>query len=135
MGRYASQTTVSSEKSRNEIERMVTNYGADRFAYAWESEQAVIAFRMADRNIRFNLPMPDRNSDEFRLTPAQRVKRSEVDAERAYEQVLKIHRDVGDRHSEPHEASLFDIDSKYGDVVSKAEVLEYMASPVDVSIS
>ena len=31
---------------------------------------------------------------------------------------------VGDRHPEPHEANLFDINSKYGDVVSKAEVLE-----------
>ena len=35
---------------------------------------------------------------------------------------------VGDRHPAPHEANLFDIDSKYGDVVSKAEVMEYLAS-------
>ncbi len=42
---------------------------------------------------------------------------------------------VGDRRPEPHEANLFDIDSKYGDVVSKAEVLEYLASPVDVTVS
>lgn len=33
---------------------------------------------------------------------------------------------VADRHPEPHEANLFDIDSKYGDVVSKAEVMEMM---------
>lgn len=33
---------------------------------------------------------------------------------------------VGDRHAGPHEANLFDIDSKYGDVVSKAEVLAYL---------
>ena len=39
---------------------------------------------------------------------------------------------VGDRHPGPHEANLFDIDSKYGDVVSKAEVLEYLASCVNV---
>ncbi len=32
---------------------------------------------------------------------------------------------VGDRHNDPHEANLFDIDAKYGDVVSKQEVLEY----------
>ena len=37
---------------------------------------------------------------------------------------------VGDRHSGPHEANLFDINSKYGDVVSKAEVLEYLADPM-----
>lgn len=33
---------------------------------------------------------------------------------------------VGDRRPEPHEANLFDINSKYGDVVSKQEVMEYL---------
>jgi len=33
---------------------------------------------------------------------------------------------VGDRHVGPHEANLFDINSKYGDVVSKSEVMEYL---------
>ncbi len=33
---------------------------------------------------------------------------------------------VGDRHPAPHEANLFDIDSKYGDVVAKAEVIAYL---------
>lgn len=32
----------------------------------------------------------------------------------------------GDRHDGPHEANLFDINAKYGDVISKAEVLEYL---------
>ena len=34
---------------------------------------------------------------------------------------------VGDRRPEPHEANLFDLHSKYGDVVSKQEVLDYLA--------
>lgn len=34
---------------------------------------------------------------------------------------------VGDRHPAPHEANLFDINSKYGDVVSKQEVLAYLS--------
>ena len=33
---------------------------------------------------------------------------------------------VGDRHQAPHEANLFDIDSKYGDVVSLQETLSYL---------
>jgi nicotinamidase-related amidase len=33
---------------------------------------------------------------------------------------------VGDRAKAPHEANLFDIDSKYGDVVSLVEALEYL---------
>ena len=33
---------------------------------------------------------------------------------------------VGDRAEEPHEASLFDIYAKYGDVVSLEEALAYL---------
>jgi maleamate amidohydrolase len=35
---------------------------------------------------------------------------------------------VGDRRLEPHEANLFDIQAKYGDVVSRDDVLRYLAS-------
>jgi len=33
---------------------------------------------------------------------------------------------VGDRHPAPHEANLFDMNAKYGDVVSEAETLAYL---------
>lgn len=33
---------------------------------------------------------------------------------------------VGDRHPDPHNANLFDINSKYGDVISKTEVLAWL---------
>ena len=33
---------------------------------------------------------------------------------------------VGDRHDAPHDANLFDINAKYGDVVSKADVIGYL---------
>jgi maleamate amidohydrolase len=35
---------------------------------------------------------------------------------------------VGDRHDAPHQAALFDINAKYGDVVSKAELTTYFSS-------
>ncbi|WP_449415546.1 isochorismatase family protein [Ochrobactrum teleogrylli] len=35
---------------------------------------------------------------------------------------------VGDRHSAPHEANLFDMDAKYGDVVNETDVITYMKS-------
>lgn len=34
---------------------------------------------------------------------------------------------VGDRHPAPHEANLFDMNAKYGDVVSEAETIAYLA--------
>jgi hypothetical protein len=33
---------------------------------------------------------------------------------------------VGDRHEDPHNANLFDINAKYGDVISKAEAIRYL---------
>jgi maleamate amidohydrolase len=40
--------------------------------------------------------------------------------------VMVVREAVGDRHSAPHEANLFDIDSKYGDVISKQEFIEHV---------
>ncbi len=34
---------------------------------------------------------------------------------------------VGDRHEAPHDANLFDINAKYGDVVAKKEVMTFLA--------
>lgn len=65
VSRYAANTEVSSEKSRAEIERTLTRYGADGFMYGWQGAQALIAFRMNNRQIKFVLPMPDRANPEF----------------------------------------------------------------------
>ncbi|MGB3432192.1 isochorismatase family protein [Achromobacter sp.] len=40
--------------------------------------------------------------------------------------VIVVREGVGDRHPDPHEANLFDIDSKYGDVVPKQDALEFI---------
>ena len=34
---------------------------------------------------------------------------------------------VGDRHNAPHDANLFDINAKYGDVLAKSEVIAHLA--------
>jgi maleamate amidohydrolase len=34
----------------------------------------------------------------------------------------------GDRHSAPHEANLFDMNAKYADVVSEAEIIDHLRS-------
>lgn len=65
MARYAENTSVSSEKSRGEIERTLTRYGADQFMYGWKDLAAIIAFRAKGRNIRFLLPMPAKDDKRF----------------------------------------------------------------------
>lgn len=54
------------------------------------------------------------------------VRASSVDGVQHGFNVIVVRDCVGDRHDQPHEASLFDIDSKYGDVVSRSEALEYI---------
>jgi len=89
MTRYASNTSVSSGKSREEIEKTLSRYGADGFQYGWQGSRAQVCFLMDDRMIRFDLEMPDRNSEEFTLTPTRRHKRHPDDATKAWEQACR----------------------------------------------
>jgi hypothetical protein len=57
--RYAEGTTVSAEKSKLEIEQILTRYGATSFASGWQGGVAVIAFEAKGRRIKFTLPLPD----------------------------------------------------------------------------
>jgi hypothetical protein len=58
MARYAEDTEVPTERSRAEIERTLSRYGADQFMYGTKPDVAVIAFRAAGRNVRFCVPFP-----------------------------------------------------------------------------
>jgi len=86
MSRYASNTTVSSNKSRDEIERTLTRYGASAFAYATEGTRAMVQFDMDGRRVRFVLPLPDQNEREFTHTPGRGTKRTEAKRFDAWEQ-------------------------------------------------
>lgn len=86
-GQYAQQTTVSSEQSRAEIERILRRYGADDFAYASGRERAMIAFAAEGRQVRFVVALPDPRSKEF--THHSRGLRTATAAEAAYEQAVR----------------------------------------------
>jgi hypothetical protein len=91
VGRYAEKTEVSSTKSRDEIERILTRYGADQFMYGWQDGGAVIAFRKDGRHIRFVLPLPDRQAKEFTeyLSRGKLLLRTDEAALRLYEQAVR----------------------------------------------
>jgi hypothetical protein len=88
MSTYAATTTVASEKSRNEIERTLRRYGAESFGYGWAAGDAMIAFTMNGRQIRYRLPLPDSQDVAFTRTPT-RQKRSASAAKSAYEQAVR----------------------------------------------
>lgn len=84
MSIYASNTNVSSESSKQEIERTLRRYGAEEFVQGWDQDKAVIMFRMENRRIRFYLPMP--NKEDFRKTPTGRTRGNQWNIEHAWEQ-------------------------------------------------
>jgi hypothetical protein len=85
---YAATTTVTSDRSRTEIERLLVKYGATQFAYGWAGDQAMIAFVMRDRQIRFLVPMPDENDKTITHTPEHRRRTLSV-AKTAYDQAVR----------------------------------------------
>lgn len=89
MGTYAQDTEVPADRSRSEIERTLARYGARRFMYGWEEERAVVGFELHERQIRFELPLPNRDAPEFTHTPARGTRRSTDAAEKAYDQAVR----------------------------------------------
>lgn len=88
-GRYASKTSVSSEKSRMEIERTLLRYGATGFMYAWKGNDATVAFEMGKYHVRLNVPMPDKNSTEFTHTDTGRERTNSNAMYAAWEQASR----------------------------------------------
>lgn len=89
MGRYAADTSVSSERSRAEIETTLRRYGADSFGYLSTRETAVIGFEVNGRRMKFVLPMPDPGAKEFRRTPSRNLLRTPAQADEAWEQACR----------------------------------------------
>lgn len=92
-GKYAADTSVSPESSRAEIERTLSRYGARQFMYGWGEqdglEVAVVGFVAHDRQVRFNLRMPDRNDRSFRVTESGRARTDSGAIEKAYQQAVR----------------------------------------------
>lgn len=88
MARYASETSVSVSASKAEIERILERYGAEQFMSGWNADQAMIAFSMQGRQIRFVLKMPSRSDRVFTVTATGRD-RSEDAARKEWEQACR----------------------------------------------
>lgn len=92
-GRYAQDTSVSADRSREEIAKTLRKYGATGFLYGEGlrpdgTNVAVLAFEAHGRRVQFDLPLPDPKSREFTLTPTGRD-RSSNQREAAYEQAIR----------------------------------------------
>lgn len=55
---YAKTTSVPIERSQAEIRKILAKYKATGFAFGEQANRAVIMFELAERRIRFILPLP-----------------------------------------------------------------------------
>lgn len=55
---YASNTSVSIDKSQTEIKKTLQRYGADGFVFGESRDRAMVQFEMRERRIKFVLPLP-----------------------------------------------------------------------------
>lgn len=86
---YAEKTSVSVAKSKADIEELIQKAGASQFVSGFKEGMAVIGFSLSDRQIRFVLPLPDKQDKSFWYTPERRNKRSEEQAYAAWEQACR----------------------------------------------
>lgn len=76
MSTYASGTDVSPGRTREEIERTLTRWGASSFGYGWDEKGAMIGFTLQGRTVRFLLPLPDRGDARYRRTETGRPRKT-----------------------------------------------------------
>lgn len=91
-GKYATETQVSIEKSRLEIEQTLRRYKADAFGYQHDGRRVRIAFRLAERHYRIDLTLPDPDEERFRfvMKGMQGLQpRSETSRANAYDQACR----------------------------------------------
>lgn len=58
MGRYAAKTSVSTNKSKAEIERTLTRYGASEFAYMTGKGKVMVGFLIEKHRIQISILLP-----------------------------------------------------------------------------
>lgn len=89
MPRYANRTQTSSEKTRNEIERLVIKYGATGFMYFSKGDHAAVAFELGKYHIRVDVPLPKIDDDEFMYTPSRGKERTPEKRYEIWEQACR----------------------------------------------
>lgn len=88
MTTYAASTDVAPDRSRAEIEKNLTRYGAQKFMYGWDEDRAIVAFEAHGKQVRFELPMPELDDPKFWRTETGR-RREAPAARKEWEQAKR----------------------------------------------
>ena len=84
--RYARSTTVTTDRSKVEIESTLMRYGCESFGYMVKNNKAMIAFEYEGRGYRVSLPLPNKDDQEFTQTETGRARKNKDAVYLAYEQ-------------------------------------------------
>ena len=86
MGKYASNTTVSIEKSQSEVQNILRKYGADAFGVMERKNSAYLMFEYNNLIIQITVPLPQK--DEFMKTESGRIRKTNQ-VNQSYEQAIR----------------------------------------------
>lgn len=86
-GRYAKDTTVSVERTFEEIRSTLKRYGAIKLAMFEDESRVAIAFEMRKRQVKFILPLPKRA--DYKYTTGGRHGSAGTLNPNAYDQALR----------------------------------------------
>src|SRR5947208_12549589 len=87
---HGAATRVEVHRSRFELERVLSNYGAHEVLFVEADANASIQFAIRGQYVQLALPLPDPDSARFTHTASGR-RRTLAAQERAYEQALRAH--------------------------------------------
>lgn len=89
MATYASNTTVSTDRSLDEIKRSVRRYGGTEFAFMESESATAIAFTIQGLQVRMDVRLPDPKAAEFQYTPGRNLRRDSDTAYREWEKTCR----------------------------------------------
>lgn len=89
MSRFAEGTEVSVERSRAEIERLITRYGATSTAFMNGPGRSMVIFEAEGRRVVFELPLPDVAEGRFNRSPGGRRVNTPERRHAAWEQACR----------------------------------------------
>lgn len=87
--RYAAQTSVPVERSRNEIEETLYRYDANKFAYFTEENRACVAFELSGKRIRFIVPLPSKSQFQTKKHYNSTRQRTSEEIQKVWEQACR----------------------------------------------
>lgn len=88
-GKFASETTVSPEKTLTEIRNTLKRYEATGFIIGENEHAVTIAFEMKSRRVKFTLPLPDKKDKVYRYARSGKTYRIGDFNPNTYEQAIR----------------------------------------------